>query len=185
MCCLSFFVFSQNEDDYYLPADSSSVFMNKYDFDKRTITGFSAGTMFAGGNNTGIMSSYMMPSVKYRVSNRIGLNAGLMFVYNTVSISGKQSDMPVSSFNSHHNFLIVGGEYSLNKNILLRGSIIKDLSATYGNTGVDSYLIGFDYKITEHSSVYFDFSISRHRQPFNNYISNIPFGSNNFFGNNK
>lgn len=143
--------------------------------------GLSAGSMFISSNYGNMFSSYIAPSVGYKLSDNFRVNGGLMFMQNNF-FGLKNSELNYYSKTNYNTLMFVQGEYLLNKNVILRGTIIKDLNNFSDNFNYDAYSLGMDYKISNNSSIGFELQFSRSNQPF--YHSpgfGSTFGNNHFY----
>jgi len=168
---LTFSLFAQinNEDDYYDPnfntgLDSAS-FYPENNVEKKLTTSITAGSMFFNSSYGNAFSSYIAPSIDYSVSKRFKLRTGLMLA-NTNLFSSGNSEINYYSNRYNNVMLFAQGEYQLNKKILLRSTIIKDLNNSLSNSSFESYSFGFDYKIGEKSSIGIDIQFSKNNYPF-------------------
>ncbi len=166
---LSLFAQINNEDDYYDPnfntgLDSANFYPEK-NIEKKLTTNITAGSMFFNSNYGNAFSSYIAPSLDYSISKKFKIRTGLMLANTNLFSSGNSE---ISSYSNRYNnvMLFAQGEYQLNKKILLRSTIIKDLNNSFSNSSFESYSFGFDYKVSEKTSIGIDIQFSKNNYPF-------------------
>jgi hypothetical protein len=149
-----------DEQDYYSAAKP------KLCFRERVSTSISAGGGLMFGSNGSAYTSYVAPKVSYQMSNRFKLNIGLMH-YN---ISGN-TFMPLNrsealyntgSQTASGNLVMVGGEYMLNKRVIISGAVMTNVSSLNKNAQpFKAATLGVEYKTSNNSSIRFETTVSQ------------------------
>lgn len=174
-------VAQSNADDYFNPAKPKLISKDRVSASISTGAGMS---FLNSGKNTAF-TTFIAPKIGYQLTNKFKLNIGLMHY----SITGN-TFMPLSQnealFNSAKrtvtgNLLFVEGQYQLNKKMLLSGAMMYNANSFTLNKkdNFKAASIGLEYKVTPHSSIKFETTIS---QGQGNYYSNpFPGSSSNSF----
>ena len=187
-------VFSQKYEDFYKETDNSigttsieqsSLYDNlckdkrPFSEEKRLNVNVQMGASVSTVNNSALFTSYMSPSVSYKVTSKLTIKAGAMAMsgnFNNSNLYYGSSDSYSNSQNQN-NFtylLFAQGEYKVNDRLLLRGTTMKEVNALISQNGFSMNHIGFDYKISEHFRIGGDFSFAQGRNPF---MYNSPYNS--------
>lgn len=178
LICSFIAVAQTTTDDYYQTPKSN--FLSK---DKVSASiNIGAGIGFLNASKNTAFTSFVAPEIGYQLTNRFKLNVGLMHYTisgNTFMVMNQQEAILNNKNRSiSGNLLFVEGQYQLNKKLIMSGAVRYDANGINKNNN-DNYKaasIGLEYKITEHSSIKFETSISKGQ---GNYYSN-PFPSSGF-----
>lgn len=174
---------AQTSNDDYYGAPEKQKLLSK----DRVSASITAGTgvNFSSNTKSTSFTTFIAPKISYQLSQKFKLNVGLMH-YSASPNSVLYMNRNEAIFNSSNknisgNLVFVGGDYQLNKRIILSGAVMMNangLSDKQKDYKAASF--GVDYKVSEHSSIKFETTISTGNNP--NYYNN-PFpnsGSNSF-----
>lgn len=174
--------FAQTDSvDYYLPSKPDSSAKSKISASLSMGTGFS---VYNRPIRNTSYSTFIVPKIGYQFTPKFNLNFGV--VHYTVSGNGIMAlNQQEAFFNPNKNtvsgnLLFAEGEYQLNKRLILSGAMMFDADRFNINKRNDYKAGSFsvEYKITEHSSIQFQTSVSSGK---GNYYSNpYPFSVNGF-----
>jgi hypothetical protein len=154
------FNLSAQEDDYVAP----KLKLKPVD---RISASVSAGTSVSFSRNTSAssFSTFIAPTLKYKLTERFSVIGGLIHYNlnpnNGYRVYGNESSM------SHHanasgNLIFAGGEYQLNKKLLISGAVMTDVqNKAISRNNYKALSLGMDYKLTEHSSIGFRATVSQ------------------------
>jgi hypothetical protein len=152
----------------------------------------SAGASFSSLGN----AQHLTPSVRYQVSNRFRVNAGLTYMnissYNMPAVTPEGTTVMYRNNGGSHYIASVGVDYLASDRLILSGNIWKDFSnlpsqnLTYGiyNPGRMGADLRATYKITENLSVSGGIRYREGASPFGSPFYDPGFGnySRNGFG---
>jgi hypothetical protein len=166
LCCA--YSFAQTSEDYYAPAKQKATV-------KERISGsVMAGTSVSFMNNSksASVTTFIAPKINYSISQKFSLTAGFIhYAFNPMGsyANGKnETFMSAGSRNPGGNLIFAGGEYKLNKRVMLSGAVMTNVNGM--NNRRDHYKaasIGMDYKVTEHSSIGFRATVSQGNMDYN------------------
>jgi hypothetical protein len=172
-----------NQEDYYDPEVSNTLDLtldenpaikkNKVNYSVSTGAFVNSGSMF--GSNYG---TYIMPDIGYQVSERLNIRGGLLLM-NTSSFNLSDAEH-YSDLKYNNTFMFLRGDYQLTEDILIHGSVYKDLNSM-NQLNTEGYSFGLDYKITDKSSIGIEIHYHKGQNPF--YYRN-PFNPYNSYSNN-
>ncbi|MCW3072252.1 MAG: hypothetical protein JWO44_2142 [Bacteroidetes bacterium] len=178
--------FAQTTEDYYAPAKPKTTV-------KERISGsVMAGTSvsFLNNSKSTAVTTFIAPRINYSLSKKFSLTAGLIhYSFSPGFSAGRSESFLVSGKrNLSGNLVFAGGEYKLNKRVLLSGAVMVDANGMNKRQNMyKAASIGMDYKITEHSSIGFRATVSQGNMDYNfdpkrGSYEYRPF-TNNSFGN--
>ncbi|PLX01218.1 MAG: hypothetical protein C0594_13790 [Marinilabiliales bacterium] len=176
------FVFSAfaQEDEYYNPeykslygrTQKATSFLDFSRIDVSMQAGASVGISGSGTN----YSTYLAPTIRYNLSERLRLNVGIMAVNTTFNSPGllfAESGVVDFSGNLTRNMVFVQGEYDLTEKISINGGVYyetnrfgSEMNANQFNMGRKVFVFGADYKVGEHSSIGVQMQVSEGQSPF-------------------
>lgn len=151
----------------------------------------SAGASFSSGLGN---AQYLTPSVRYQVSNRFRVNAGLTYMnvssYNMPAVTPEGTTIMYRNNGGSHYIASVGVDYLASDRLILSGNIWKDFSnlpaqnLNYGLYSPGRFGADFQatYKITENLSVSGGLRYSEGASPFASPFYNPGFGTYNRSG---
>jgi hypothetical protein len=159
-------------DDYYNSSVKSRLFSKD-----RISASFMTGTSVSFYNKNSLVSTFIAPKINYELTYKFRLNVGFMH-YSSHPNLIIQNENRTSSNNKNisSDLLFVGGEYLLNKKLSVSGAVMTNVSSL--NNKQNNYkaaAIGFDYKVSEHSTIGIRAGVSQGDQ---NYMFNPK--NNNF-----
>ena len=175
---------AQTTEDYYVPAKP------KITVKDRISGSVMAGTSVSFLNNSKntAVTTFIAPKINYSLSKKFSLTAGLIH-YSFASGYGRtESYTTRGTRNLSGNLLFAGGEYKLNKRVLLSGAVMADMNGMSDRRNMyKAASIGMDYKVSEHSSIGFRATVSQGNMDYNfdpkrGSYEYRPF-NNNSFGN--
>ncbi|NJO69616.1 MAG: hypothetical protein HC830_10320 [Bacteroidetes bacterium] len=141
----------------------SSVVREK-PFESKLEYNLTAGTSFITSRNFGSGSaSYVAPEISYKLSPKIKINAGVMFLRSNVYIN-RYLSMPgesvvVKAKPSVSTMAYFSGNYLISDRLSMTGFLMKDLSNTgiydkkYGPQGFQTMSLQMDYKLTDNITI--------------------------------
>ncbi len=165
--------------------------VSDYDFD------LNAGTFFTSGSGMSTNASYLMPSVDYKLSSKITILTGGVFMKSSfLNNNLNVGNVVGSDFNTSasNNLLFVGGRYNFSKKFSVTGIGY----GTFGDNNSLGYqftndeplrgvMLNFDYKVSDKMFFHGRINISnnmRYSSPYYNYYHNRSFYyGNSFFDN--
>lgn len=162
------------EDDYI--AKPKNISQNRVSASISMGTGLS----FLNSTKSTVYSTFVAPKINYQISPKFKLNIGLMhytFSSNTfMQLNSKESVLNSGNKSISGNIIFVGGDYQLNPKLIMSGSVMVDANEVRTKqNNFKAATLGFDYKISERSSIGFKASVS---QGNNDYFMNS--GTGNF-----
>ncbi|HEX8517332.1 MAG TPA: hypothetical protein VF868_14140 [Bacteroidia bacterium] len=173
--------YAQEQDDYFKPQKA-------YKLKGRMSASVTAGTGVSFINNSrSLASTFIAPKLNYKVNEKLSLTGGLIHYSfapgNSFSIRNERS---ANSRNYQGNILFAGGEYNLNKRVLLSGAVLTNADANPENN-FKAASFGVDYKLTGRSTIGFRATVSQGSadylsDPGNNSYNYRPF-NNSILGN--
>ncbi len=153
-------------DAYYAPAPGPEKYF--YDLHKKNdaeqVTGsriqynLNIGTVFSTFGGAGsLMSSYLSPSIRYRITPKLYLQIGgsMLYSYPTGGSPSGEPTMAAGNDPSYH--LYLNGTYRVSERLVIDGSLIKGKMNQYSyglypyrmNGDYESYSLGFNYRIAK------------------------------------
>lgn len=175
---------AQTSNDDYYGAPVKPKLLAKDRISASVIVG--TGVNFSGNSRSTSFTTFIAPKINYQLSKKFKINVGLMHYTATPNtgffMNPNEAIINRSNKSISGNLIFVGGEYQLNKKVILSGAVMMDASGL--NNKQNNYKaasFGVDYKVSEHSSIKFETTISNGQ---GNYYNN-PFpatGSNSFGG---
>jgi len=141
------------EDYYTTPLRPKAGLLSQ----ERITTSIMAGTSVSFSNNkNSSVSTFIAPKISYQLTEKFKLNLGLAhFTSHPTLLSNKSEGcFTANKKNSSADYLFVGGEYQLNKKIIVSGAIMASTnSLTVKQNNYKAVEIGMDYKVSKHSSI--------------------------------
>lgn len=181
-------------DAYYAPAPGSEKYF--YDLQKendneqsrgaRIQYRLDIGTAFTSfGGSGSFMSSYLSPSIQYRISPKLNLHVGGTLLYNHPGGSAPVSESYRSSGNEPSYQFYLYGTYRVTEKLVVDGSFVKTKINQYSyglypytmNNDYESYSLGINYRIARSLHVGARINVSNGMNPY--YFSD-PFSSGRF-----
>ena len=156
---------AQNLDETPIvsPSDTNSVTIAP--FTKKTQTNdkigynLSVGTSFISAKGFGSgMASYVAPEVSYKLSPKVKINAGVMFLNSNFAVSRpryfvNEQSVVVKTKPTNSALAYVAGDYLVNSRLSISAMILKDVANNQNNfsgtTPVQSMSVHMNYKITD------------------------------------
>ena len=144
------------------------------------------GISFLNSSKSPIYTTFVAPKIGYQITSKFKLNIGLMHYTasgnNFRPLNSQESVLNSGSRPISGNLIFVGGDYQLNPKLIMSGSVMIDANdvGTKQNN-FKTATLGFDYKISERSSIGFKASVS---QGNNDYFINPRTGNYDYNPNN-
>ena len=179
-------VFAQTTtDDYYTPSKPKLSFQDRV----TTSIEMGAGVSVFNKSNTAL-TTFVAPKIKYQLTDKFKLTLGVMHYTMTgntfMPLNNREALFNPSSNGISGNLIMVGGEYQLNKKVILSGAVMADANSLSKNQlNSKAAAFGVEYKVSPHSSIKFETIIG---QGQSNYINNgtspglFPYTEGNMFG---
>lgn len=163
---------STDESPVIPPSDETpvvspvDVMPEKPSVDKKSFTekldyNLSAGTSFISAKNFGSgTSTYVAPEISYKLSPKVRLNVGIMFLNSNFTINkykyiSGQSEV-VKTRPSSLTLAYVEGDYLINDRLSVSGMVMKDLSGNqYGKyyNPIQAMSLNMNYKLSDHITI--------------------------------
>ncbi|MES2140163.1 MAG: hypothetical protein V4511_10690 [Bacteroidota bacterium] len=145
-----------------------------------------AGLGFFNSTKSTVYSTFVAPKIGYQISPKFKLNIGLMHYTasgnNFTPLNSKESVLNLGNRSITGNLIFVGGEYKLNPKLIMSGSVMVDANdIKTKQNNFKAATLGFDYKISEKTSIGFRATVS---QGNNDYFTNPGNGNYNHSPNN-
>lgn len=145
------------------PSDSSSVIIapavKKIPTNDKLNYNLSAGTSFISAKGFGSgMASYVAPEVSYKLSPKIKINAGVMFINSNFAVARpryfvNEQSVVIKTKPTNSAVAYVEGDYLVNSRLSVSAMIMKDVANNQnsfsGTTPVQSMSVHMNYKITD------------------------------------
>lgn len=148
--------FSQTETDEYYTTDKSKLKLSALDRVSGSIcAGVGVGASLGKTMNPSTFS-YIAPKINYQLTQRFRLNVGFMHYTNLGARSygwGQEGGCIPMGNNFSGNLVSVGGEYLLNKKLIVSGAVMANASTINKRNNFKALSLGLDYKLNEHSSI--------------------------------
>lgn len=143
-----------------------------------------AGVSFLNTSKNTSFITYVAPQIGYQLTPKFKLNLGLMHysITGNTSMILNQSEALINTGTKavSGNLLSLGGEYNLNKRLILSGAVMMDANG-FNASKKDNHKaasLGIEYKTSENSSIKFETTISDGK---GNYYNNPnPFSTNGY-----
>lgn len=160
-------------EDYFQPAKKGLPVKD------RVSISFMAGTTVCFPTNKySSVSTFFAPKMNYQFSSKFQINAGLMHISSSPNFILSNENYGKNQKNYSSNLLFVGGEYQLNKKVIVSGAVITNTSSSYNKpNNYKAATVGLDYKISKHSSIGIRATVSQGNP---DYIFNPNQGSYNY-----
>lgn len=168
------------DDDYV--ANPKSISQNRVSASISMGTGLS----FLNSTKSTMYSTFVAPKINYQISPKFKLNIGVVHYAasgnNFMPLNSKESVLNSGNRSISGNLIFVGGDYQLNSRLIMSGSVMVDANdVRTKQNNFKAATLGFDYKISERSSIGFKASVS---QGNNNYFINPRTGNYDYNPNN-
>jgi len=168
------------DDDYI--ANPKNISQNRVSASILMGTGLS----FLNSTKSTIYSTFVAPKINYLISPKFKLNIGLMHYTasgdNFIQLNSKESVLNSGNSSISGNLIFVGGDYQLTPKLIMSGSVMVDANdVRTKQNNFKAATLGFDYKISERSSIGFKASVS---QGNNDYFINPRTGNYDYNPNN-
>lgn len=135
------------------------------------------GTSFSTGGYYGnSVQSWVAPEINYQVSNRLNLRVGVAVSNNYMtSLPGFQEGNMSRASNSWFNYKVyVSGDYMINENLVVSGTLMKSIDQTpawvgrpsYYNQNYESMSMSVHYRINDYMTVGAGIQINRGDVPY-------------------
>lgn len=145
-----------------------------------------AGISFLNSAKRPIYTTFVASKINYQISPKFKLNIGLMHYTasgnNFMQLNSKESGLNSGKKSISGNFIFVGGDYQLNPKLIMSGSVMVDANDIRTNqSNFKAATLGFDYKISERSSIGFKASVSKGNSDYfiNSRTGNYDYNPNN------
>jgi hypothetical protein len=168
---------------YYAPAPGSEKYF--YDLQKADNTeqntvsriqySLDIGTAFTSfGGGGSLMSSYLSPSIRYRISPKLDLQIGGSIVYNHPAGSSPVGEPTMTAGNDPSYYLYLYGTYQVTERFMVNGSLVKGKMNQYSygiypyqmNNEFESYSLGFQYRIANSFHIGAQINVSNGLHPY-------------------
>jgi predicted porin len=170
-----------SSDDYVRPSH------NKLGFRERVTTTITSGAGLSFSKSGSAYGAYIAPKINYQLTEKLRLNVGFMH-YN---LSGS-TFMPLSRTEALYNgsrsavsgnLVMIGGDYQLNKRVMISGAVMTDVNTIAGkqNESFKAASLGIEYKTSNNSSIRVETTISNGN---GNYMNSPSGGMNPLFPSN-
>jgi len=176
---------SEEKPFYITPAKKAPV-ASKLDYHLSVGTSF----IYAPGYGNGL-STYVAPEISYKLSPKIRVNAGIMFLQSNMSFMhyrtncGSERSVVIKTPSTISTLAYISGDYLINNRLTLSGTIVKDLSNPGNNAynnSVQMMSMHLNYKLTDNISIGAGMNMIQSNR--NNTFFNPGFNSGNQFSNN-
>jgi hypothetical protein len=108
---------------------------------------------FLNSKNSGV-TTFIAPKLNYKLTEKFSLHAGLLHYNSSFTSNRNEGCFAPGSGNLSGNLLFVGGDYKMNKKLLVSGSVMME---TKNNRNFDNNFkavsLGMEYKVSKHSSI--------------------------------
>jgi long-subunit fatty acid transport protein len=170
-------------DAYYAPAPGSEKYFHdlQQENDVEQNTGSriqyrldigTALTSFGGAGS--VMSSYLAPSIRYKISPKLDLHIGGAILYNHPAGSSSTTDPLLTARNDPSYHFYISGTYQVTERLVVDGSFMKWKMNhnSYGlypyrmNGDFESYSLGFNYRIAKSFHVGAQINVSYGMNPY-------------------
>lgn len=136
-------------DDYYIGAKSKKKIEDRVSGSVMLGTSVS----FLNSKNTGT-TTFIAPKLNYKLTEKFSLHAGLLHYNSSFTSNRNEGCISPGTGNVSGNLLFVGGDYKMNKKLLVSGSVMME---TRNNRNFDNNFkavsLGMEYKVSKHSSI--------------------------------
>lgn len=144
------------------------------------------GISFLNSAKSPMYTTFVAPKIGYEITPKFKLNIGLMHYTtsgnNFMQLNSKESVLNSGNKSISGNLIFVGGDYQLNPKLIMSGSVMVDANdVRTKQNNFKAATLGFDYKISERSSIGFKASVS---QGNNDYFMNSRTGNYDYNPNN-
>jgi hypothetical protein len=178
----------QSDDDEYVLSKDSVPTTSKvhYNFEM----GVGIGSGYGGGSN---FNTYYKPSISYQATDKLTINAGVMYVNSQLSNSRLYGENNYQFFsgNISEYYTYINAQYQLTDRLSVGGSVSYNMTtynSDFSNTNLShrsnmdhiGYSANFKYKISNSMSIQGEIRVGDRYSPFNQYQNN---GFNSSFGN--
>lgn len=136
-------------DDYYIGSKPTKK------IEDRVSGSVMVGTSvnFLNSKNSGV-TTFIAPKLNYELTEKFSLHAGLLHYNSSFSSNRNEGCFSPANGNVSGNLLFVGGDYKMNKKLLVSGSVMME---TRNNRNFDNNFkavsLGMEYKVSKHSSI--------------------------------
>jgi len=163
--------------------NSTSPVLNK---ESKISTTVNLGTSISTSSFANAVSVYTAPEIKYKLSPKLNISAGFLFMNTTVS--GYYFSEKEKQKNFTQGYLYTGIDYKATERLRISGEILYGLNkspyAVYSNKQNSDYYLRFsaEYKITDNLSIGLQVINQNMSYPaYNNPFNRNPFGTPNPF----
>jgi hypothetical protein len=182
--CGSAIIAQTTTEDYYNPSKPKLISPDRV---SASMT-MGAGVSFLNSTKNAAYTTFIAPKIGYQLSSKFKLNIGLMHytVTGNTFMPLNQNEIIYNTSNKtvSGNLLFVEGQYQLNKRMIVSGAMMVDANEFNVNKK-DNYKaasLGLEYKVTEHSSIRFQTTISGGQGNYYNNPNPFPTSGFNSFG---
>jgi hypothetical protein len=143
---------------------------------------FSVGTSFITAKNFGSgMASYVAPEVTYKLSPRVKINAGVMFINSNFALRPRyftnEQSVVIKTKPTNSAIAYVEGDYLVNSRLSISAMIMRDVAGNQTgfsnvNSPVQSMSVNMNYKITDNITIGAGMHINQgvdYGYPYSNY----------------
>lgn len=139
----------------------------------RVSVSLTAGTSvrFMSNSSSAGFTTFIAPKVNYQLTDKFRLNFGLIH-YSTspntaILLNRNEGILNQSNKNISGNLVFVGGEYLLNKNVLISGAMMMDANSfSNKQNNFKAASLAIDYKVSEHTTIGIRASIEKGNQDY-------------------
>jgi hypothetical protein len=170
-------------DAYYAPAPGSEKYFHdlQQEDDPEQHTGtriqyrLDIGTAFTRFGGAGsLMSSYLSPSIRYKISPKLDLHIGGTILYSHPAGGSSYAESLMSAGNDPSYYFYLAGAYRVTERLVVAGSFIKGKMNQYSyglypyrmNNDFESYSLGFNYRIAKSFHVGAQINVSNGLNPY-------------------
>ncbi|MBA3706105.1 MAG: hypothetical protein H0W84_09460, partial [Bacteroidetes bacterium] len=143
--CVSAMMAQTSTVDYYQPSKQKLLSKDRVS----ASISMGAGVSFLNSSRNAAYTTFIAPQIAYQLNSKFKLNIGLMhysLTGNSVMMNNNETNKSVSG-----NLLFVGGQYQLNKRLIMSGAVMTDVNNF--NRNLKAASLGLDYKVSEHSTI--------------------------------
>ena len=182
--CVSITVAQTTSEDYYNPSKPK---LSAQDRVSASMT-MGAGVSFLNSTKNAAYTTFVAPKIGYQLTPKFKLNVGLMHYTATGNtfmwMNRNEAIYNASNKTVSGNLLFVEGQYQLGKRMIMSGAMMYDANGFNANkqNNYKAASLGLEYKVTEHSSIRFQTTISNGQGNYYNNPNPFPSSGFNSFG---
>ncbi len=174
--------YSQNTNEFYNPDNTIE--------EKKVGVKLDIGTSYLSFGNSGVFNSYISPSLSYKLSPKLSILLGVVFInsnYKNIFNSASEN-VSLSDASGMQSYLRAQAQYQFSERLKITGEILYGKNNIYSKLGINgansqniSYSVSAEYKLTDNITIGLQLRKSN-RNPYNYYNNALLFGNNYGFG---